>query len=78
MCICGNCGKLIEENYYFCPWCGKSQVEAAKNENSDLRLRQKEEVIKDTRYDKIERMEEVLDELEKELSVLVLSNKMHG
>lgn len=78
MCICEKCGKLIDEKFYFCPWCGVSQVEAKKSDNTDLRYRQREDRIKDNRYDKIEQMEEVLDELEKELSVLVLSYQMHN
>ena len=78
MCICEKCGKLIEEKFYFCPWCGESQVEAKKAESTDLRYRQREDRIKDNRYDKIEQMEEVLDKLEKELSVLVLSYQMHN
>ena len=77
MGICEKCGKIIEEDFYFCPWCGQSQTQTSKKESGDLRLKQKEDVIKDIRYNKIERMEEVLDELEKELSVLVLSNNMH-
>ena len=77
MCICEKCGKLVDEKFYFCPWCGESQ-EAGKSENTDLRYRQREDIIKANRYDKIEQMKEVLDELEQELSVLVLSNQMHN
>ncbi len=51
----------------------KQQTEA-----SDERLYRKIEEVRDRkRYDQLEKMEEQLDNLERELSVLVLSAEMH-
>ena len=26
VCVCGGCGRTIEKDYVFCPWCGRSRV----------------------------------------------------
>lgn len=77
MCICGNCGRTIQSQFYYCPWCGESRMKQ-QTEASDERLYRKIEEVRDRkRYDQLEKMEEQLDNLERELSVLVLSAEMH-
>ena len=34
MCICSGCGKLIDNKFYYCPWCGYSRMEAEKQESA--------------------------------------------
>ncbi len=77
MCICGGCGKLIDQRFYYCPWCGYSRVEKENEASAQLRYEKYKEKMYEKRYNQIERMEEQLDSLEKELSILVLSAEMH-
>ena len=78
MTICKDCGRTINETYIFCPWCGKSKVERISSMNEKESLI---ESIKKKRYEeqtkKIMQLEEQLETLEKELSILVLSAEMH-
>lgn len=78
MTICKDCGRTISETYIFCPWCGKSKVERISSMNEKESLI---ESIKKKRYEeqtkKIMQLEEQLETLEKELSILVLSAEMH-
>ena len=77
MCICGGCGKLIDKRFYYCPWCGYSRVEKETEDSTKLRYEKFKEKMIEKRYNQIERMEEQLDSLEKELSIMVLSAEMH-
>lgn len=75
--ICKGCGKLIDSVYLYCPWCGHSRVSKTSKVSANLRyfeyLRQQEE----NRKKQLCEMESQLNDLEKELSVLVLSAEMH-
>ncbi|MBP5519308.1 MAG: hypothetical protein J6X84_01840 [Treponema sp.] len=77
MCICVGCGKLIDKRFFYCPWCGYSRAEKSEEESSELRYAKFKEKLQEKRYNQIEKMEEQLDSLEKELSILVLSAEMH-
>ena len=77
MCICGGCGKLIDKRFYYCPWCGYSRVEKENQDSTELRYAKFKEKMMERRYNQLEKMEEQLDSLEKELSILVLSAEMH-
>ncbi len=77
MCICSGCGKLIDKRFFYCPWCGKSRVVQEKEESAELRYAKFKEKQFQKRYNQLEKMEEQLDNLEHELSILVLSAEMH-
>ena len=77
MCICGGCGKLIDKRFYYCPWCGYSRVEKETDENMELRYARFKEKQFQKRYNQIEKMEEQLESLEQEPSILGLSAEMH-
>ncbi|MCQ2573638.1 MAG: hypothetical protein MJ182_07065 [Treponema sp.] len=76
MSICGCCGRTTDKSFPFCPWCGTSKV-LGKDKNTEEILAQN---MADKKYtEQFEHMEEIgrqIDELEKELSVLVLSAEM--
>jgi len=76
MCICGGCGKLIENKFYYCPWCGYSRVEQEKEDSMELRFKKLQARQLEERQNRIEELEAQLDNLEQELSVLVLSAQM--
>lgn len=77
MSICSGCGKLVNENYYYCPWCGQSKLAGESEEALKLRFEQYQQKKFNNKLSQIEKMEEQLDNLERELSVLVLSAEMH-
>ena len=78
VCVCGGCGRTIEKDYVFCPWCGRSRV---TDEDSEEAVESAFERIEEEQYEKyferLEKMQEKLDNLEKELGVLALSAEMH-
>lgn len=76
MCICDGCGKLIDSKFIYCPWCGYSRVEKEQEESMELRYKQFKQKQIEIRRNQLEQMEEKLNRLENELSVLVLSAQM--
>ena len=76
MCICNGCGKLIDSKFFYCPWCGASKVKNDTVEAIELQVQQYKQKKQDDRIQLIQKMEEELNSLEKELSVLILSHAM--
>lgn len=78
VCVCGGCGRTIEKDYVFCPWCGRSRV---TNEDCEEAVESAFERIEEQQYEKyfsrLEKMEEKLNVLERDLGVLALSSEMH-
>lgn len=74
--ICNECGRTLEQNFVYCPWCGQSRSAVDHKASLDsvfLRLEAKQN---EERQRRLEEMNRRLAELEKELDVLVLSNEM--
>ena len=76
MCICKGCGKVIENKFFYCPWCGYSRVENKTETGIELGYRQHCQKQLDNRLIQLQKMNDQLDQLEEELSVLVLSTQM--
>lgn len=78
ICVCGGCGRTVEKNYVFCPWCGHSRVgdESSKEVADSVQEMNVEERI-EKRAARLDEMEKKLDALEKELNILILSAEMH-
>ena len=74
--VCKGCGRTLNKDYLYCPWGGYSRV-SHDEESLDVLLNQFEENRKDVRRRHLHEMERELDNLEEELSVLVLSAEMH-
>ena len=68
---------FIEKKFLFCPWCGYSRVSHEDEESLEMLFSQFEENQKDNRRKQLYEMERQLDNLEQELSCLVLSAEMH-
>ncbi len=78
VCVCGGCGRTIEKDYVFCPWCGRSRVTDEDCEEAvESAFERIEEEQLEKHFARLEKMEETLDNLEKELGVLALSMEMH-
>ena len=74
--VCKGCGRTLNKDYLYCPWCGYSRV-SHDEESLDVLFNQFEENRKDVRRKQLHEMERQLEDLEQELSVLVLSAEMH-
>lgn len=78
VCICGGCGRTIEKEFIYCPWCGKSKVSILSEENRlDEVFKKLEEIQDNSRVDRIKKIGSRLDDLQKELDTLVLCSEMH-
>lgn len=76
ICVCGGCGRTIETEFIYCPWCGQSKMQnndkaALESVFKSLELKQAEE-----RTRRLAELEKELDELEQDLSILALSAEM--
>ena len=76
ICVCKGCGRTLEKKFVYCPYCGVSRV-SDDEESLDILMNQYEENRKDVRRRQLYKMERELEDLEEELSVLVLSAEMH-
>ncbi len=76
--ICRGCGRTMDNAYFYCPWCGQSRSLGMKDKDSvEKNFEMIEDQKKTAQQKKIQQMKNRLDELESELSVLVLSTEMH-
>lgn len=76
ICVCGGCGRTIETEFIYCPWCGQSKMQnndkaALESVFKSLELKQAEE-----RARRLAELEKELDALEQDLSILALSAEM--
>ncbi len=76
ICVCGGCGRTIETEFIYCPWCGQSKMQnndkaALESVFKSLELKQAEE-----RARRLAELEKELDDLEQDLSILALSAEM--
>lgn len=78
ICVCGGCGRTVEKNYVFCPWCGHSRIsdEDGKEASESVQEMNVEEQI-EKRVARLDEMEKKLNDLEEELNILILSTEMH-
>ena len=78
VCVCKECGRTIEKEFIYCPWCGMSRIGVADNQEVlDSVFLKLEEKQADDRQKRLRKLEIQLDELERDLDVLVLSAEMH-
>jgi hypothetical protein len=77
MCVCKCCGRTIESEFIYCPWCGESRLEPEDRESMNAVFDRLVELQNEDRENKISKMKNQLDELDKELSNIALSVEMH-
>ena len=75
--VCRGCGRTIESEFIYCPWCGLERVPQEERGTLDAVFRQLEEKQRTDRESRVRRLEQELFQLEKDLDVLVLSAEMH-
>ena len=70
--VCSGCGREIEMNFVYCPWCGIQLIKKESREYQNLFFEQVEQKRRTEQEQKLQNVGKQLDELEKELDVLVL------
>ncbi|MCI6321778.1 hypothetical protein [Treponema porcinum] len=70
--VCSGCGREIEKNFVYCPWCGIQLIKKESREYQNLFFEQLEQKRRTEQEQKLQSVGKQLDELEKELDVLVL------
>ncbi len=76
MSICGCCGRTTDKAYPFCPWCGTSKVSSELKSDQEIMTRNLADKKHEEQFNHMEEIGRQIDELERELSVLVLSAEM--
>jgi anaerobic ribonucleoside-triphosphate reductase len=77
ICVCVTCGRTVDSNFIYCPWCGQSRLEEHDNDSSDIFINYLIELQNEKRNRQLDNMETKLDRLDMELSSLALSVEMH-
>ncbi|MGN0739772.1 MAG: hypothetical protein ACI4LX_06335 [Treponema sp.] len=78
VCICSGCGRTIEKEFIYCPWCGQSKVSVtSENDKMEEIFNRLEELQMNNRSERIKKIGSRLETLEKELDALVLCAEMH-
>ncbi|MBP3709526.1 MAG: hypothetical protein J6I73_03860 [Treponema sp.] len=75
--VCRGCGRTIENDFIYCPWCGYSRVASDDSASLEAVFNQLEQLQNDSRNAHISEMEKQLDDLVAELDTIVLSAEMH-
>ncbi len=75
--VCKGCGRTIDSDFLYCPWCGCSRMNECSYQSEEAVFKQLEAMQNKDREDKLTKLHNQLDELEKELDTIVLSTEMH-
>lgn len=75
--VCGGCGRTIDKEFAFCPWCGETHASIEKTDYMDVIFQRYTAQRNEYKQQKISSMSKKITDLEKELEVLVLSAEMH-
>lgn len=76
MSICECCGRTTDKSFPFCPWCGKSKVSQANEKSRETIIQNNLDKKHSEQFEHMEEIGRQIDELERELSILVLSAEM--
>ncbi|MFC2478113.1 MAG: hypothetical protein ACFNQG_03690 [Treponema socranskii subsp. buccale] len=75
--VCRGCGRTIDNDFIYCPWCGYSRVASDDTASLEAVFNQLEQLQNDSRNRQISEMEKQLDDLVHELDTIVLSAELH-
>jgi len=75
--VCRGCGRTIDNDFIYCPWCGYSRVASDDSASLEAVFNQLEQLQNDSRNRQISEMEKQLDDLVHELDAIVLSTELH-
>ena len=72
VCVCGCCGRTIDREFLYCPWCGQEKL-YDKKDAFEAVFRELEAKQAEGRARRVAELEQKLDALEQDLSILALS-----
>lgn len=75
--VCSGCGRTINREYLYCPWCGLEKEGGHVPESLDPVFEKLEALQCRDRIKYIDKLEAELAELERELDNLTLSTELH-
>ncbi len=75
VCVCGGCGRTIDNEFLYCPWCGQEKMYDKKDALQAV-FKELEEKQAAQKARQVAKLEQELDSLEHELSILALSVEM--
>ncbi len=79
VCVCRGCGRSIDSEFLFCPWCGCEQMQVIVPEQVvDAVFNRIEGLCIKNRTQQISRMERVLNDLDEELAQLIAASEKKG
>ena len=64
VCNCANCGKTIEKDFIYCPWCGKKHAQETDKEIFENVMKILEVKQSDNRNFRVKKIEQKIHELE--------------
>ncbi len=77
VCVCNACGRTIEKNFIYCPWCGISCASSTNTEKIlDPVFDRLEEIQNKNRLLRIAQIGTSIEELEKSLDYMVLQSEL--
>ena len=74
-CVCGCCGRTIDKEFLYCPWCGQEKMHD-KKDSFEAIFKNLEEKQAEDRARRVVALEQKLDALDRDLSILALSVEM--
>ena len=75
VCVCGCCGRTIDNDFLYCPWCGQEKMHD-KKDSFEAIFKNLEEKQAEDRARRVVALEQKLDALDRDLSILALSVEM--
>ena len=75
VCVCGCCGRTIDKEFLYCPWCGQEKMND-KKDSFEAIFKNLEEKQAEDRARRVVALEQKLDALDRDLSILALSVEM--
>lgn len=75
--VCAGCGRTINKEYLYCPWCGLEKEDGHVPKSLDPVFEKLEALQYRDRIKYIDKLEAELAELERELDNLTLSTELH-
>ena len=75
VCVCGCCGRTIDKESLYCPWCGQEKMHG-KKDSFEAIFKNLEEKQAEDRARRVVALEQKLDALDRDLSILALSVEM--
>ena len=75
--VCRGCGRTIERDFIYCPWCGHSKINEDNTESFEEVFERLEKMQDASRGQQLVALQQQLDELASELNTLALSAEMH-